>query len=103
MTRKKILYKIGEKHRYPFLSFEISYFKSSIITGKKQYTSLFIKTDLPCIKGNCRQSSLYPFMEFVKILLLYNALRVFGFYTDFLSSTFRPSNNDWCSTCEPET
>jgi hypothetical protein len=29
MTKKKILYKIALKHRYPFLSFEISYFKSS--------------------------------------------------------------------------
>ena len=33
---------------------------------------------------------------------MYNALRVFGFYTYFLSSTLNPSDSDWCSTCEPK-
>jgi hypothetical protein len=30
MTKKKVLYNIAKKHRYPFLSFEIPYFKWSI-------------------------------------------------------------------------
>ena len=28
---------MGQKHRYPFLTFEIPYFKSSITSGKPKY------------------------------------------------------------------